>query len=63
MTTYKLGVGMGSTHANYLKLIQKKRKTPLFRTYIELFRGKKSIIHIYTPEGYKLRFFNGSEHQ
>jgi len=54
---------MGSTHANYLKLIQKKRKTPLFRTYIELFRGKKSIIHIYTPEGYKLRFFNGSEHQ
>ncbi len=35
---------MGSGHANYLKLLKNKReKTPLFRPYIELFRGKKTL--------------------
>jgi len=33
-------------HANYLGLLNKDPKTPLFSPYIELFRGKKSIIHI-----------------
>ncbi len=33
-------------HFNYLGLLKKDRKSPLFKLYIELFRGKKSIIHI-----------------
>ena len=37
-------VGMGSGHANYLKLLKNKRKNSLIRPYIELFRGKKSVI-------------------
>ncbi len=35
----------GSGHANYLKVLKTTVKTPLFRPYINLFRGKKSIIN------------------
>ena len=36
---------MGSGRDNYLKLLKNKRKKPLFWPYIDIFRGKKSIIH------------------
>jgi hypothetical protein len=36
---------MGSGRANYIELLKKDRKTPSFWPHIELFSGKKSIIH------------------
>ena len=36
--------GMESGHANYIKLLKKNYKKPLFGPYIEFFRGKKGDI-------------------